>query len=348
MGVTTWRSLGRLGLWAITRRMSTTQPAVELPSTSSGAQQRVDGAPDMAQNQATNANMVMFPLMMGSPWCQKFNGDQMPQGNNFQDWYNMQTSMFNIYPFSEVQKVSAVISNLDGEAKREVLALPAAQRMTAEQILSFLKSIYGDTVPLATLRAQFFTRKQRTDENVRQFALALQELSNRLDNRGDGTIMGNVLRDQFILGLCDAGLRRELRGMVRGAPDSSFIEVKKEAILRAEEFGEVRQAVAATVQLKPAPDATKLVEEIKQEVVLQLKGEIKEMVAGMIKEVREGVQHLLPSSDNARPRYELRRGRRSSDQFDQQGRPICRRCKQAGHIERRCGAVEGGQGPLNF
>lgn len=326
--------------------MSTTQQPVQLPSTSSDQQQRVDGLPDMAQNQATN--MVMLPFMMGTPWCQKFNGDQMAQGNNFQDWYNMQTSMFNIYPFSEVQKVSALISNLDGEAKREVLALPIAQRTTAEQMLSFLKSIYGDIVPLATLCAQFFTRKQRTDENVRQFALALQELSNRLENRGDGTIMGNVLRDQFILGLCDAGLRRELRGMVRTAPDISFVEVKQEAILRAEEFGEVRQAVAATVQLKLAPDTTKLVEEIKQEVFLQLRVEIKEMVAGMINEVREGVQNLLPNNDNVRPRYELRRGRRSSDQFDHQGRPICRRCKQVGHIERHCGVVEGAQGPLNL
>lgn len=328
--------------------MSTTQQSEPLSSTSSEQQQRVDGSPDRGQNPVTNSNMVMFPLMMGAHWCQKFNGDQRAQGNNFQDWYNMQTSMFNMYPFSEAQKVSALINNLDGEAKREVLALSVAQRTTAEQILLFLKNSYGDIVPLATLRAQFFTRKQRTDENVRQFALALQELSNRLENRNDSTIVGDVLRDQFILGLCDAGLRRELRGMVRAVPGSSFVEVKQEAILRAEEFGEVRQAVAATVQLKSVPDTSKLVEEIKQEVFLQLRGEIKDMVAGMINEVREGVQTLRPNSDNARPRYEFRRGQRSSDQFDHQGRPICRRCKQVGHIERRCGVVEGAQGPLNL
>ncbi len=95
--------------------------------------------------------------MMGTPWCQKFNGEQGIQANYFQDWYDTQTSMFNIYPFSEVQKVSALVSNLDGEAKREVLALPAAQRATSEQILTFLKGIYGDIASLATLRSQFFT-----------------------------------------------------------------------------------------------------------------------------------------------------------------------------------------------
>lgn len=338
-----WQS----GHWAIARKMSTTQ-SVQSPSTSSEQQQGTDSSPNISQSQATNANMVMFPFMMGTPWCQKFNGEQGIQANYFQDWYDTQTSMFNIYPFSEVQKVSALVSNLDGEAKREVLALPAAQRATSEQILTFLKGIYGDIASLATLRSQFFTRKQRTDENVRQYALALQELSNRLENRGDGTTRGNILRDQFILGLLDVGLRRELRGMVRAAPDSSFLEVKQEAILRADEFGEVRQAVAATVQLKPAPDKAKLVEEIKQEVFLQLKGEIKEMVAGMINEVREGVQNLLPNSESARSRYESRGGRKSSDQFDHQGRPICRRCKQVGHIERRCRLVEGAQGPLNL
>lgn len=327
--------------------MSTTQQAVQSSAASSEQpqQQRVDGLPEVAQNQVTNT--VMLPLMMGTLWGQKFNGDQLEQRNDFKDWYDMQTSMFNIYPLSEVQKVSVLMNNLDGEAKREVLALPGAQRSTADQILSFLEGVYGDVVPVASLRAQFFTRKQRTDENVRQFALGLQELSNRLENRGDRTIVGNVLRDQFILGLCDAGLRRELRGMVRTAPDSSFVKIKQEAIQRAEESGEVRQAVAATVQVKPAPDTTKLVEEIKQEVFQQLKGEIKEMVAAMIDEVREGVQNLLPNKESVRPRYELGRGQRSSDQFDQQVRPICHWCKRVGHTERRCGVVEGAQGSLN-
>jgi len=108
--------------------------------------------------------------------------------------------------------------------------LPTAQHTTAEQIL---KSICVDIVILATL----YANKKKTDENVWQFALALQELSNRLENRGDGT-MGNVWRDQFILGFSDAGLRRELWGKVGAALDSSFVE----EILRADEFGEVRQA----------------------------------------------------------------------------------------------------------
>lgn len=83
--------------------------------------------------------------------------------------------------------MAALISNSDGEAKREVLALPAEQRVTVDQIVAFLKSIYGDVVPLATLRSQFFTRKQRTDENIRQFALVLQELrkgSDQFDHQG--------------------------------------------------------------------------------------------------------------------------------------------------------------------
>lgn len=324
--------------------MSTTQQLDQSPSTSGEQQQGADSSPNIAQNQA----MLMFPLMMGTPWCQKFSGEKTAQENNFQDWHNMQKSMFDMYPFSEAQKVSALISNLDGEAKREVLALPIAERVTSGQILTFLKNNYGDTVPLATLRSQFFTRKQRTDESVRQFALVLQELSNRLESRGDHTTGGYVLRDQFILGLFDAGLRRELQGMVRASSDIAFVDIKREAILQADAFGEVRQAVAATVQMKPTLDTTKLVEEIKQEVFLQLKGEIKEMVAGMMSEVREGVQNMWPKSEGVRPRYELMGGRRSSDQFDHQGRPICRRCKQVGHIERRCRTVEGPQGPLNL
>lgn len=52
--------------------------------------------------------------------------------------------------------------------------------------------------------------------------------------------------------------------MVRAAPDSSFVEIKQEGILQADEFGEVRLAVVAAVHLKPVPDKAKLVEKIKQ------------------------------------------------------------------------------------
>lgn len=117
------------------------------------------------QSQIPNANMVMFPLMMGNPWGPKFRGGQQPEFS-FQDWLTAQTTMFDMYPLSEAQKVSTLINNLEGEPRREVLAMPADQRDSVQNIISFLQGIYGDTTSLTSLRSQFFTRKQRTDENV--------------------------------------------------------------------------------------------------------------------------------------------------------------------------------------
>lgn len=302
-------------------------------------------------SQSSNMNMVMFPVMMGAPWCPKFKGGQESE-HGFQDWRTAQTTMFDMYPLSEAQKVSSLINNLEGEARREVLALPVAQRATVQTILSFLEGIYGDTTPLASLRSKFFTRKQRAEENVRQFALVLQELSNRLTARGDKTTEGHILRDQFISGLLDGGLRRELRGMVRASVNLSFADIKREAMLRVEDLENTTHAMAAAVQIKQdrvSPrvpiDAKQLAEEIKEEVLSKLKGEMKEMLSGMMREVREGTQ--MSQQADVRPRYEFRGGRRSSDQFDQQGRPICRRCKKVGHIERRCRAQEGAPEHLN-
>lgn len=293
--------------------------------------------------------MVMFPVMMGTPWCPKFKGGQEPE-QSFQDWHTAQTTMLDMYPLSEAQKVSALINNLEGEARWEVFALPVDQRATVQAIFSFLEGIYGDTTPLASLRSKFFTRKQRAEENVRQFALVLQELTNRLTARGDKTTGGHILRDQFISGLLDGGLRRELRGMVRASANLSY--AKREAMLRVEDFDNTTQAMAAAVQIKPDQvvskvpiDAKQLADEIKEEVLLKLKGEMKEMLSGMMREVREGSQMLQQAE--VRPRYEFRGGRRSSDQFDQQGRPICRQCKKVGHVERRCRVQDGAQENLN-
>lgn len=303
-----------------------------------------------AQSQIPNANMVMFPLMMGNPWGPKFRGGQQPEFS-FQDWLTAQITMFDMYPLSEAQKVSTLINNLEGEPRREVLAMPADQHDSVQNIISFLQGIYGDTTSLTSLRSQFFTRKQRTDENVRQFALILQELSNRLMARGDTTTSGYVLRDQFISGLVDGALRRELHNMVRTTATLTFAEIKREAMLRVDDFESVTQMMAAAVRVNQdrAPiDVKELVKEIKGEVLTELKGEMKEMMSEMMREMREVREHPQTSQQvQVRRRYDYRGGRQSSDQFDQQGRPICRRCRKAGHIGRHCRAHKTTQENLN-
>ena len=57
-----------------------------------------------------------------------------------------------------------------------------------------------------------------------------------------------VLRDQFIEGLVDPALRRELRSRVRGEPGVTFGQAKEVAIFWGEDSGGT-QAVAAVVQV---------------------------------------------------------------------------------------------------
>lgn len=315
-------------------------------STVSSEQSQEHPQSSTARGQINNPNMVMFPMMMGNPWGPKFKGGE--QEHSFQDWLTAQNTMFDMYPLSEAQKVSTLINNLEGEPRREVLAMPADQRATVQNIIKFLKGIYGDTTPLANLRSQFFTRKQRTDENVRQFALGLQELSNRLTVRGDSTTSGNVLRDQFISGLLDNALRRELRNMVRTTSTLTFADIKREAIVRIDDLDNPPQAMASAVRVtqdKTPMDVKQLAKEIKEEVLTELKSDMKDMLSEMMREMRERPQ--TPQQTEVRRRYDYRGGRQSSDQFDQQGRPICRRCRKAGHIERQCRAPATAQENLN-
>lgn len=112
--------------------------------------------------------------------------------------------------------------------------------------------------------------------------------------RGDTTTSGYVLRDQLISGLVDGALRRELRNMVRTTATLTFAEIKREAMLRVDDFESVTQMMAAAVRVNQdrAPiDVKELVKEIKGEVLTELKGEMKEMMSEMMREMREVREH---------------------------------------------------------
>ena len=133
-----------------------------------------------------DTNVIMFLFMMGTPWVPTFRGGKVEsQDIHFQEWVWPQQAILDMQPLKETQKVSMLISNLEGEAKREVLVLNLEERRTVQQVIVALEQVYGDCVPLAAVRSQFFSCKQRPQETVREYALSLQEFKNRLQRRGD-------------------------------------------------------------------------------------------------------------------------------------------------------------------
>ncbi|XP_062383843.1 uncharacterized protein LOC134071222 isoform X2 [Sardina pilchardus] len=183
---------------------------------------------------SAGTSQVMTPVFMGAPWSQKFSG--VGTELKFRDWKQQLETMLSLQALNEQQKAAFVLSNLEGEARREILTLESADRDTPTKIFAALARLYGEITSIAALRTQFFNCRQESGQSLKSFSLRLRELFSRLKERRDGLANEDpVLRDQFIMGLKDDHVRRELRQQVRRNSGLSFADVWKEALALEEE-----------------------------------------------------------------------------------------------------------------
>lgn len=114
---------------------------------------------------------------------------------------------------------------------RQVLILPDEERSTVDQMFTVLDELYGSRVLASVIRALCFNCKQDPKESVCEFTLWTA------DPRGLRDI-GVLLRDLFLDGLWDPVLKRELLTQVLLREHVSFADMKQEATLRMEAYGE--------------------------------------------------------------------------------------------------------------
>lgn len=182
--------------------------------------------------------VFMYPCFSGAPGLIKFNGKT--SAISLSEWKATLQTMFNVQYIPVTHQVDLVLSGLEGEAKREILILPIEQRNTVKLIFDKLDELYGDRLPASVLRSLYFSCTQEARETTRTFALRLQELFRRLQNR-DPRGIGNedvLLRDQFVDGLRDTTLRRELRTKLLLQEGLTFAQVRQEVLARVEVYGE--------------------------------------------------------------------------------------------------------------
>ncbi len=125
-----------------------------------------------------------------------------------------------------------VLSLLKGAAVEEVRLRKEGQSLRTEDIFSYLREAFREKRSPAQLLQTFYTRKQ-LEEDLRAYSHALSQILNSVFKQSPDAIvnMNIALRDQFIEGVRDAALRRELRKLMRDKPQSTLIEVRDEALL---------------------------------------------------------------------------------------------------------------------
>lgn len=291
--------------------------------------------------------------------CAKFSGGRGTNECTFKQWKNDLEMWFRMYGIPAESQLDWVLSCLEGEAKREVAILPAGEKNTVEKVFTKLSSLYSSAVPASVSRSLFFNCRQQAEESVRAFALRLQESWQKMMIKDAQNILNPeiLMRDQFVAGLCDDGLKRELRMKVTLNNELKFADVQKEAVLRAglEENEQVCcGAVKATTSKRPwEDDLQKLKTELKSELAKEVETQVNNLSQSLLQGIREefrkakhesqSIQTPTPSfvpqrsrSFSPGPRQQKTRAQSRPNEYDEQGRPICYICRTPGHIARHC------------
>ena len=298
----------------------------------------------------------MMPVFPGAPWLPKFKG---PGGDlKYSEWKEQIQGLLGAQELTDEKKVAIVLGALAGEAKRQVSVLDATERDKVDKIFNYLDSLYGHKTPIPVLRSQFFSCTQQVGESVSSFTLRLRELYCGLRRHNPDTAPSDaVLREQFLLGLCEGPLAQALRVYARRHPDEDFATVRQEALLLDTEHGGMRSPTEVTCHaVNPTPVSQPLQEadwkaSLKREIMEDVKSQMQGLTQELLKEIRPLLQSTSPHTPSPPQQYGRRERRHTptygSGDWDEQGRPICRQCKRSGHIARFCRTTTNNQSPLN-
>ena len=302
-------------------------------------------------------NAVMMPWFMGASWVPKFSGGG--GGVKFSQWRAQVESFLRAQMLNPQQKVDFLLSTLDGSAHREAMLLPSADRDSAK-ILQALNQKYGDHRSVGTLREEYFDCKQAVGEGIDDFILRLRECFYRWQSSDPGQAgpMDGVLRSQFSRGLQEGVVKQELQRHLRRTPNLTFDAVCREAkFLENEGKVERTEAMACQARAAPQPSVPETqsqlsLQQLKDSLRAELKQEIHDQVTLLGKTIVDEIRGQfsnsqpdpVPTTQWGRPAAASQSNRRRRPdaqeprdfQWDDQGRPICRDCGEAGHVQRYC------------
>lgn len=281
----------------------------------------------------------MMPIYPGAPWVPKFGGPDSEL--KYGEWKEQLQGLLQYAGPVEQRKVSILLGALTGVAKRQVQVLTEDDRDTAEKIFTALDDLYTEKIPAALIRSQFFRCQQAPDEPLQSYILRLRELHSRLRvHDPDEAPTDDHLKEQFLIGLEEGPVLQTLRRHVRQHPDLTFNGLAQEAEqLEEDQRGHRRTEVTCTAvggntHYKSRSHDTDWRRELKQELLTELKEQLKDWKQELIRELRPRSPPQRPTAQHQQER--MYASRPPSNTWDVDGKPICRHCKEAGHIARFC------------
>ncbi len=221
----------------------------------------------------------------------------------------------------------------------EVRLRKEGQSLRTEDIFSYLREAFGEKRSPAQL-LQTYTRKQLEGEDLQAYSHALLQILNSVFKQSPDAItnMNITLQDQFIEGIRDAALRRELRKLVRDKPQSTLIEVRDYALLCSFEdpkFCASKVALNRNVNTKATEaQCAAIVMPATSSVMLN---EVLKVVAEQGKAIGELTQAVQKLTLNCTQPESVNRIRsKMQPRFTDYGQPICFKSNGVGNIAKNC------------
>lgn len=291
--------------------------------------------------------------------CPRFSGKVSQDSLSIEEWVEEIRRSLEARPMSCAEKTLFVFDLLDGEAKAEVKFRPTGERDDADKIFDILLEAYGCSQSYITLQQQFFQRRQLEGESLREYSHSLMSLMERLKQKAPLCFPNpdSVLRDQFTEHVRDNMLKRELKRHVRRHPDSSFLDIRSEAVRWVEE-GENANKLRPRAYSCSAQGTLECEADLNA-VSAKSNTELSELKECLIRQQAQldaimqrldqpsPLQRTLSNTQGLAPRPSRpdfsRRGSGSGartqsfqPRFQPDGTPICMRCNQPGHLARNC------------
>lgn len=276
-----------------------------------------------------------------------FTGEFVKDGRSVDEFIEEVERVLRAREQSPAEQLDYVFSLLRGPALDEVRLCRGHEARRPSDLFRFLQEAFGEKRSATQLLQAFYLRGQAEGESLRDFSHALSQLLNSFMKVSPGALADEhaVLRDQFVEGLRDTSLKRELRKFVRDKPHCTVLDVRNEGILWTMEDGKScgsrviknRHIQSEATCETPcyavgAQDKSATLEDVLRAVAQQDKRLTEQDRA--ISELTQAVRGLTaqPTGETGQSPHKMKMRPRFTDD----GQPICFRCNGAGHIASKC------------
>ncbi|XP_071821167.1 uncharacterized protein [Apostichopus japonicus] len=209
-----------------------------------------------------------------------------------------------------------ILDHLAGKARKEIVGRGDAITKDAEKIFQVLLKVFGDGESLALLQQQFFSYRQREEEDLVTCSLELVDLYDRIValDSSFSTCKESNLKGRLAESVRDEGLRRELRRINLENSKLSFFDARDQAL--------VWYGRSTKTHPKPRNVATEelTADETSVENIVRVQSR-------QIKAQQEQINQLLEFVTRGRQQHPPDRG-------------LCFKCNSPDHIKRNCPEME--------